>query len=82
MQRTVAAQRQRSRQPCAGGNFKDMLRTAGTQGVDHPQRLSAMSLMVTARAGNAALMQALLEAGVDGQRPEEFGLRPGCRRSP
>jgi hypothetical protein len=73
VRRTVAAMRQRHLQPYAGKNFKDVLRAADTHGVDHRTPVGGTPLMLAARAGNAPLVQALLEKGADVQLRDEFG---------
>ncbi len=71
--RSVAAVQQRHLQPYAAKNFKDILRACDVHGVDHQSPVGATALMLAARAGNAALVQALLAAGADTQARDEFG---------
>ncbi len=71
--RAVAALRQRHLQPYAAKNFKDILRLCDTHGVDHLTLVGGTPLMLAARAGNAALAQALLDKGADPTAEDEFG---------
>ncbi|WP_232540279.1 ankyrin repeat domain-containing protein [Azohydromonas aeria] len=73
VRRTVAALRQRHLQPYAAKNYKEVLRQADAHGVDHRTPVGATPLMLAARAGNAPLVQALLEKGADPQVRDEFG---------
>ncbi|MDE2394225.1 MAG: hypothetical protein KGM91_02215 [Burkholderiales bacterium] len=71
--RTVQAAQQRHLQAYAGRNFKDILRQCDVHGVDHHTPVGATPLMLAARAGNPALVQALLDKGADPERRDEFG---------
>ncbi len=73
VRRTVAALRQRHLQPYAAKNFKEVLRQADVHGVDHRTPVGATALMLAARAGNAALVRALLDKGADPEVRDEFG---------
>jgi hypothetical protein len=73
VRRTVAALRQRHLQPYAAKNFKEVLRQGDVHGVDHRTPVGATALMLAARAGNAALVQALLDKGADPEVHDEFG---------
>lgn len=72
-QRALAAQRQRQLQPYAARNFKDLLRDCDQYGIDHRTPVGATPLMLAARAGNAALISALLERGASPEIDDEFG---------
>lgn len=71
--RTLLALRQRHLQPYTARNPKELLRLADAHGVDHRTLLGATTLMLAARAGNAALVQALLDRGADPALRDEFG---------
>ena len=71
--KTVAAARQRHLQPWEAKKFKDLLQQADTYGPDHATPVGATPLMLAAMAGNAPLVQALLEKGADPQRRDDFG---------
>jgi hypothetical protein len=72
-QRAIAALRQRHLQPYAARHFKDVLRLCEVHGVDHRSPVGATPLMMAARAGNAALVDALLERGAAPEIADEFG---------
>ena len=74
--RTVAALRQRHLQPYSAHNYKDILRQCDVYGVDHLSPTGATPLMLAARAGNVALVNALLERGADPLAEDEFGHTP------
>ena len=71
--RAVGANRQRHLQAYAAKNFKDILRQCDTHGVDHLTPVGGTPLMLAARAGNAALVDALIEKGADPTSEDEFG---------
>ena len=71
--RAVAALRQRHLQAYAAKHFKDILRLCDAHGVDHLTSVGGTPLMLAARAGNAALVQALLDKGADPTAEDEFG---------
>lgn len=71
--RAVTAVRHRHLQPYATKNFKDVLRLCDVHSVDHHSPVGATPLMLAARAGNAALIEALLERGADPTVEDEFG---------
>jgi len=71
--KTVAAARQRHLQPWEAKRFKDLLQQADTYGPDHATPAGATPLMMAAMAGNAPLVQALLDKGADPQQRDDFG---------
>jgi hypothetical protein len=71
--KTVAAVRQRHLLPWEARKFKDLLQQADTHGPDHSTTVGATPLMLAAMAGNAPLVQALLDKGADPQRRDDFG---------
>jgi hypothetical protein len=71
--KTVAAVRQRHLQPWEAKKFKDLLQQADAYGPDHCTPVGATPLMLAAIAGNAPLVQALLDKGADPQRRDDFG---------
>jgi hypothetical protein len=71
--KTVAAARQRHLQPWEAKKFKDLLQQADTYGPDHATTVGATPLMMAATAGNAPLVQALLDKGADPQQRDDFG---------
>lgn len=73
VRRVVAAAHQRHLQAYQAKNFKDILRLADVHGPDHATPVGATPLMLAARAGNAALVEALLAKGGDPMRRDEFG---------
>lgn len=72
-QRSCQVMRQRLLQPYAGNAFKDILRQCDVHGVDHPTPTGATPLMMAAKAGNLALVDALLARGADPSVRDEFG---------
>jgi hypothetical protein len=74
--RAVAAVRQRHLQAYQAKNFKDILRACDTHGVDHLTPVGATPLMLAARAGNTALVEALITKGADPLAEDEFGHTP------
>ena len=71
--RAVSALRQRHLQPYLARNVKDILRLCDIHGVDHASPVGATPLMLAARAGNPALIDALLAKGADPAARDEFG---------
>jgi AAA domain len=71
--RMVAALRHRHLQPYTAHNFKDFLRQCDTYGVDHRTPTGGTTLMLAARAGNLALVDALLKRSADPLVADEFG---------
>lgn len=71
--RAVAALRQRHLQAYQAKNFKDILRQCDTHGVDHLTPVGATPLMLAARAGNIALVDALIAKGANPLAEDEFG---------
>lgn len=71
--RAIVAVRQRYLQPYTAKNFKDILRLCDVHTVDHQTPVGATPLMLAARAGNTALVDALLERGANSQAEDEFG---------
>ncbi|MDT0498200.1 hypothetical protein RM530_12605 [Algiphilus sp. W345] len=59
--------------PCAKKNVKDVLGHCDQYGVDHRTTVDATPLMLAARAGNVALVEALLERGADIEQRDLFG---------
>ncbi|HET7862855.1 MAG TPA: AAA family ATPase [Burkholderiaceae bacterium] len=73
VRRVLAVARQRHLQPYTGKSFKELLRLCDVHGVDHLTPVGATSLMMAARAGNPALIEALLARGADPGVEDEFG---------
>ena len=71
--RAVTAARQRHLQPYSAKNFKDILRLCDVHTVDHLTPVGATPLMLAARGGNRALVDALLARGADPNAQDEFG---------
>lgn len=74
--KTVAAVRQRHLQPWEAKRFRDLLQQADQYGPDHATPVGATPLMMAAVAGNAPLVQALLDKGADPQLRDDFGHTP------
>jgi hypothetical protein len=74
--RHVTTLRQRHLQPYSAHNFKDLLRQCDQYGVDYACPVGATSLQMAARAGNLALVNALLERGANPELTDEFGQTP------
>ncbi|WP_298290559.1 ankyrin repeat domain-containing protein [Thiomonas sp.] len=72
-QRAWLATRQRLLQPYSGSAIKDMLRQCDVHGIDHRTPTGATVLMMAAKAGNLALVDALLARGADPAVRDEFG---------
>jgi hypothetical protein len=68
--------RQRHLQPYAGRSFKDLLRLCDVHTIDHLTPVGATPLMLAARAGNVALIDALLERGANPEAEDDFGQTP------
>jgi hypothetical protein len=60
-------------QPYAARNFREVLRQCDRHGVDHRTTMNLTPLMAAAAAGNAALVDALLERGADTRLHDHFG---------
>jgi hypothetical protein len=71
--RAVSAMRQRHLQPYTAKNFKDILRLCDVHTVDHLTPVGATPLMLAARAGNTALIDALADRGANPAIEDEFG---------
>ena len=74
--RAVDSLRQRHLHPWAAHNFKDLLRQCDQHGIDHRGPTGATPLALAARAGNVALVDALLQRGADPRAEDEFGHTP------
>lgn len=74
--KSVAAVRQRHLQPWEAKKFKDLLQQVDQYGPDHATPVGATPLMLAAMAGNAPLVQALLDKGADPQLRDDFGHTP------
>ena len=74
--KSVAAVRQRHLQPWEAKKFKDLLQQVDQYGPDHSTPVGATPLMLAAVAGNAPLVQALLDKGADPQLRDDFGHTP------
>jgi hypothetical protein len=75
-QRAAVSLRQRHLLAFSAVKFKDILRQCDVHGVDHRTPTGATPLMLAARAGNGALVDALLERGADASWHDEFGQTP------
>ena len=74
--RAVNALRQRHLQAYGTRNLKDILRLCDAHGVDHLTPCGSTPLMMAARAGNTALVAALLAQGAMPEARDEFGQTP------
>ena len=74
--KSVAAVRQRHLQPWEAKKFKDLLLQVDQYGPDHATPVGATPLMMAAVAGNAPLVQALLDKGANPQLRDDFGHTP------
>ena len=74
--RAVLALRQRHSHIYTAKNFKEVLRQCDVHGVDHPTIVGASPLMLAARCGNLALLEALLQRGANPDLEDEFGQTP------
>ena len=74
--RAIAALQERHLRPYAARSFKDVLAACAEFGVDHRTPTGGTPLMLAARAGNVALVVALLERGADPELTDEFGHTP------
>ncbi|MCW5321512.1 hypothetical protein D5039_10230 [Verminephrobacter aporrectodeae subsp. tuberculatae] len=74
--REVGLLRQRYLQPYTARNFKDLLRQCDQYGIDHRCPTGATPLTMAARAGNLALVDALLARGANPLLEDEFGHTP------
>jgi hypothetical protein len=74
--RAVTSLRQRHLHPYAAKNFKEVLRQCDVHGVDHLTPVGATPLMLAARAGHVALIDALLQRGADPLAEDDFGHTP------
>ncbi len=72
----AAALEERHLTPWTKKNFKDVLAQCDQYGVDHRSPFDATPLMMAARAGNVALVEALLERGADIEARDLFGQTP------
>ena len=71
--RATAALQERHLRPYAARHFKEVLAVCDEYGVDHRTPTGGTPLMMAARAGNRALVDALLERGADAEVTDEFG---------
>jgi Ankyrin repeat len=71
--RAINTMRQRHLQPYTAKNFKDILRLCDVHTVDHLTPVGATPLMLAARAGNTALIDALIDRGANPAVEDEFG---------
>ncbi len=71
--RAVVAIDARQLAPWTKRTFKDVLAQCDQYGVDHRNGFDATPLMMAARAGNSALVAALLERGADIEARDLFG---------
>lgn len=71
--RAVSAVRHRHLLLYSAKNFKDVLRLCDVHTVDHLTPVGATPLMLAARGGNSALVDALLARGANPEAEDEFG---------
>jgi len=64
---------ERQHQPYVSRNFKELLRQCDQFGPDHRTYFNATPLMLAAKCGNVALVQALLERGADPLVRDHYG---------
>ena len=57
-----------------GKFYKDIIKECELYGIDHRNMFNKTSLMMAARAGNAALIEELLDAGADMELIDDYGL--------
>jgi hypothetical protein len=65
---------ERHLQRYSGRFYKDIIRQCELYGVDHRNMFNKTSLMMAARAGNAALIRELIDAGADMEQTDNYGL--------
>jgi hypothetical protein len=73
MTKAMKAQRQRMLRPYLERSFKPILADCDLHGVDHRVPSGWTPLMMAARAGNTALIEALVQRGADLALTDEFG---------
>jgi hypothetical protein len=73
MTKAMKAQRERMLRPYLERSFKPILADCDLYGVDHRVPSGWTPLMMAARAGNAALAEALVQRGADLTLTDEFG---------
>lgn len=59
--------------PYTARNFKDVLRQCDTHGIEHRTAMNQTPLIAAALAGNAPLVEALLERGADRDATDQYG---------
>jgi hypothetical protein len=73
MGRAMRVQRERMLRPYLDRSFKSVLSDCDLYGVDHHVPSGSTPLMMAARAGNVALVEALMQRGADLAATDEFG---------